>query len=100
MAAAKRVYNDMDEILGVVLESDSSDIDLDDDDGLDSDWEYESGEEEGQFEPPHENLDNPVDPSVGEDAAECARDGSVVTEEERDNETNESCRRNNRGIYN
>lgn len=90
MAAAKRVYNDMDEILGVVLESDSSDIDLDDDDGLDSDWEYESGEEEGQFEPPHENLDDPVDPPVGEDAAECARDGSVVTEEERDIETNEN----------
>jgi len=39
MAAAKRIYNDIDEILGVVLESDSSDIDLDDDNELDTDWE-------------------------------------------------------------
>ena len=38
MAAAKLVYNDIDEILGVVLESDSSDIDLHDDDELDTDW--------------------------------------------------------------
>ena len=46
MAAAKRIYTNIDEILGVVLESDSSDIDLDEDSELDSDWEYESGEEE------------------------------------------------------
>ena len=56
MAAAKRINTNIDEILGVVLESDSSDIDLDEDSELDSDWEYESGEEE-QYEPSHENLD-------------------------------------------
>jgi len=90
MAAAKRIYNDIDEILGVVLESDSSDIDLDDDNELDTDWEYESGDEEGQFEPPQENFDDPdpvVDPPP---PAEHAVDGSEVGEEESNYEGNRS----------
>ena len=52
IASAKRVYKDIDEIFGVVLESDGSDIDLGDNKELDSDWEYESEVEE-QSEAPH-----------------------------------------------
>ena len=36
MASATHVYNDIDEILGVVLESDGSDIDLGEDKELDN----------------------------------------------------------------
>ena len=45
MAAAKKVYRNIDEILGVVLESDNSDIDLGDESNSDSDWEYDGDDQ-------------------------------------------------------
>ena len=73
-----------------MLESDSSDIDLDEDSELDSDWEYESGEEE-QYEPSHENLDE-ADEAVEDSETEgeaVAAESNRESEEERDIERNE-----------
>lgn len=51
MAAAKKVYNDIDEIFGLVLETDDSDIDLGDESDTDSGWGYNGNEHLEENEP-------------------------------------------------
>ena len=84
MAASKKVYRNIDEILGVVLESDNSDIDLGDESNSDSDWEYDGDD---QVQENYQNL--PVEDPPNVDQADNSPENSEEEMEIDDNELND-----------